>query len=61
MSLESLVSSFLTRDTDTISSTNMDFDEPSVKAVKEEFIAVVLAGFGNEYVSNAYELWSMIE
>ncbi len=27
----------------------MDFDEPSNKIVTREFLAVVLAGFGNEY------------
>lgn len=39
----------------------MDFDEPSIKLVKQEFIAVVLAGFGNEYVFHAHENLDMIE
>ncbi|PSR81125.1 hypothetical protein PHLCEN_2v6460 [Hermanssonia centrifuga] len=29
----------------------MDFDESSNKLVTQEFLAVVLAGFGNEYVA----------
>ena len=31
---------------------NMDFDEPSTRVLTQEFIAVVLSGFGNECVSN---------
>lgn len=32
--------------------TTMDFDESSNKLVTQEFLAVVLAGFGNEYVAH---------
>lgn len=32
---------------------DMDFDETSVKIVVQEFVAIVLAGFGNEYVNRA--------
>ncbi len=28
----------------------MDFEEPNAKLVSHEFLAVVLAGFGNQYV-----------
>ena len=39
----------------------MDFDEPTIKVVKQEFIAVVLAGFGNECVFRAHETFCMID
>lgn len=31
----------------------MDFEETTIKVVKQEFIAIVLAGFGAEYVTFA--------
>ncbi len=32
----------------------MDFEEANAKLVSHEFLAVVLAGFGNEYVGATY-------
>ena len=39
----------------------MDFDEPATKVVKQEFTAVVLAGFGNECVSRGHKIFLMIK
>ena len=33
---------------------NMDFEETNAKLISHEFLAVVLAGFGNEYARATY-------
>jgi hypothetical protein len=39
----------------------MDFEQTNAKLVSHEFLAVVLAGFGNEYVGAIYFTGSLFD